>query len=54
MKRKIDPSVLNWLKDIVKDLPRLTEDEAIELVSMFRSQDAEIRDCAAELLYQTN
>lgn len=54
MKRRIDPNIINWIKDIVKDLPRLTEDEAIELVPMFRSQDAEIKDCAAELLYQTN
>lgn len=54
MKRRIDPNVINWIKSIIKDLPRLTEEEAIQLVSMFRSEDAEIRDCAAEILYQTN
>ena len=54
MKRRVDPNVINWIKDIIKNLPRLTEEEAIQLVPMFRSEDSEIRDCAAEILYQTN
>ena len=54
MNRKIDPLIINCIKDIIKDLPRLTEEEAIQLVPMFRSEDSEIRECAAEILYQTN
>lgn len=50
----IDPTVIKWIKQIIEPLPRLTEEEAIQLVPMFRSEDAEIRDCAAEILYQTN
>lgn len=54
MKRRIDPLILTYIKDIIKDLPRLTEEEALQLVPMLRSQDEEIRDCAAELIYGTN
>jgi hypothetical protein len=54
MKRRIDPLILTYIKDIIRDLPRLTEEEALQLVPMLRSQDEEIRDCAAEILYQTN
>ena len=54
MKRRVDSNIIHWIKDIIKDLPRLTEEEAIALVPMFRSQDSEIRDCAAEMLYNTN
>ena len=50
----IDPAVIKWIKQIIEPLPRLTEEEAIQLVPMFRSEDSEIRDCAAEILYQTN
>ena len=50
----IDPTVIKWIKQIIEPLPRLTEEEAIQLVSMFHSEDSEIRDCAAEILYQTN
>lgn len=54
MKRRIDPQIIKWLQDTISELPRLTEEEAISLVPMFRSQDSEIRDCAAEMLYMTN
>ena len=54
MKRRIDPQIIKWLRESISELPRLTEEEAISLVPMFRSQDSEIRDCAAEMLYMTN
>ena len=54
MKRRIDPQIIKWLTSVIEELPRLTEEEAISLVPMFRSEDSEIRDCAAEILYQTN
>ena len=54
MKRRIDPQIIKWLTNVIEELPRLTEEEAISLVPMFRSQDSEIRDCAAEILYNTN
>ena len=50
----IDPAVIKWIKQIIEPLPRLTEEEALQLVPMLRSQDEEIRDCAAELIYGTN
>lgn len=54
MRRRIDPNIIGWIRKIIEPLPRLTEEEAIQLVPMFRSEDSEIRDCAAEILYQTN
>ena len=35
----IDPTVIKWIKQIIEPLPRLTEEEAIQLVPMFRSED---------------
>lgn len=54
MKRKIDPQIIKWLIETLKELPLLTENEALSLVPMFRSTDVEIRDAAAEILYYTN
>lgn len=54
MKRRLDPNVISWIKEIVNKLPRLTKEEVVQLVPMFMSDDSEVRDCASELVYQTN
>lgn len=53
-KRLLDPEVVEYILCEIKLLPVLSREEIFALIPMFKSEDRDVVDCAAEILYNSN